>query len=192
VAKNVNRVVSSDNEELILVDLDDNEIGSLAKSECHRGNGILHRAFSIFLFDRNGDLLMQKRSAEKRLWPGYWSNSCCSHPRKGETLAVATRRRLMDELNVSATLEFVYRFDYTARFQDAGSENELCSVYVGRAIGDVHANGTEISELRYISSRDLRVGLEAAPQTFTPWFKLEWSRLSSDFAHILGRYTSLA
>ena len=86
------KLVSSDAEELILVDEDDTEIGFLAKAKCHDGTGILHRAFSLFLFNEAGELLLQRRSESKRLWPGYWSNTCCSHPRKGESMTIATRR----------------------------------------------------------------------------------------------------
>ncbi len=91
---NENRVVSSEAEELILVDEHDNEIGHLSKAECHDGEGRLHRAFSVFLFNDSGELLLQRRSPAKRLWGGYWSNSCCSHPRLGESLHTATSRRL--------------------------------------------------------------------------------------------------
>ena len=103
---NVNRVVSSEAEELILVDEHDREQGYLSKAACHDGAGILHRAFSAFLFNPAGELLLQQRADSKRLWPGFWSNSCCSHPRRGESMQVATRRRLLDELNIEAELEF--------------------------------------------------------------------------------------
>ena len=106
----VHRTVSSEREELILVDADDNETGYGTKADCHDGKGVLHRAFSLFLFNKAGELLLQQRSSQKRLWPGFWSNSCCSHPRRGETVLVATQRRLHDELNISAELEHVYRF----------------------------------------------------------------------------------
>ena len=84
------RIVSSESEELILVDSDDNEIGYASKAEAHDGGGIRHRAFSLFLFNDEGELLLQQRAPSKRLWGGFWSNSCCSHPRRGESLAVAT------------------------------------------------------------------------------------------------------
>ena len=80
------RIVSSEDEALILVDTDDTAIGSMSKAECHDGAGILHRAFSVFLFDEHGRLLLQQRAAGKRLWPLYWSNTCCSHPRQGEAI----------------------------------------------------------------------------------------------------------
>lgn len=185
---NSHRVVSSEAEELILVDAKDREIGYRSKAECHDGSGVLHRAFSLFLFNDAGELLLQRRSLEKRLWPGYWSNSCCSHPRRGETLPIATQRRLGDELNVSATLEYVYQFCYQAGFGDAGSENELCHVYLGRVDGDVCPNDREIHSIRFIAIRDLDVELTSQPQQFTPWFQQEWRALQQVHAEALGRY----
>src|ERR1700742_1595004 len=100
-----NRVVSSDDDQLILVDCDDREIGYLAKADAHLGHGTLHRAFSVFGFSPAGELLVQQRAQSKRLWPGYWSNPCCSHPRLGETMQGAVRRRLQEGLGLRAELE---------------------------------------------------------------------------------------
>ena len=184
----VHRIVSSEAEELILVDGDDNETGYLSKAECHNGAGILHRAFSVFLFDAEGRVLLQQRAPSKRLWGGYWSNSCCSHPRRGESMEVATRRRLRDELNVDAALEFVYKFVYTASFGDAGSENELCHVYLGRMLGPVEPNGHEIAATRLLSGAELALELERLPEAFTPWLRMEWRALAGDYADALSRY----
>ncbi len=182
------RIVSSEDEELILVDSDDREIGHLSKAACHDGDGVLHRAFSVFLFDDEGRLLLQRRAQAKRLWPGYWSNSCCSHPRRGETLDVAAARRLQDELHVDAELEFVYPFEYQARYGEAGSENELCSVFLGRMKGEPQANATEIDALRYVTVEELDDELATTPERFTPWLKLEWQRLTGEFAARLKAY----
>ncbi len=184
----LHRVVSSDTEELILVDTQDNEIGYRSKAECHDGDGLLHRAFSLFLFNERGELLLQQRAAGKRLWPGYWSNSCCSHPRRGETLTVATRRRLSDELNVTADLEYVYRFCYQAAFSEAGSERELCHVFLGRSSGPVRHNLREIEAVRHVGRERLNVELAERPQRFTPWFRQEWRVLNEDYADLLSRY----
>ena len=127
-----NRVVSSDDEQLILVDSDDREIGFLAKADAHRGRGTLHRAFSLFVFNPAGELLLQQRAEGKRLWPGYWSNTCCSHPRCGEKMDNAVRRRLQEELGMSAELEFLFKFRYQAQYDDQGAEHELCWVYAGQ------------------------------------------------------------
>lgn len=182
------KIVSSDSEELILVDEHDNELGFLSKQQCHDGDGILHRAFSLFVFNAMGELLLQKRSADKRLWPLFWSNSCCSHPRKGESMDVATRRRLQEELDVQADLEFVYKFSYRAQFGEHGSENELCSVYLGRTDQTYSANANEIAEARFISIDALSNELRTNPEEFTPWFKMEWERLSGEFAEMLKEY----
>ncbi len=184
----LHRSVSSEGEELILVDTDDNEIGYRSKAACHDGSGILHRAFSLFLFNADGELLLQQRAAEKRLWPGFWSNSCCSHPRRGESLPVATMRRLDDELNIAAELEFVYHFCYQAEFSDAGSENELCHVFLGKIDGEPHPNDSEIESIRFISAADLSAELAIHPQRFTPWFIKEWRTLREAYSGQLARY----
>jgi isopentenyl-diphosphate delta-isomerase len=183
-----NRVVSFEEEELILVDADDKETGHLSKAACHDGDGVLHRAFSLFLFNGRGELLLQQRAATKRLWPGYWSNSCCSHPRHGESMVTATLRRLQDELNIEAEVEFVYKFQYQARFGELGSENELCHVYLGRAQEGMQANREEIAAVRYLRAEDLDTELAEYPDRFTPWFRLEWETLGRDYADILSRY----
>jgi len=183
-------IVSSEDELLVLVDAEDNETGHMTKAECHDGAGVLHRAFSVFLFNQHGEILLQQRGADKRLWPMYWSNSCCSHPRKGESLELATTRRLQDELNVSATLEFVYKFSYQARFGEAGSENEMCSVFLGRLDGEPNANATEIEAMRFVTAGHLSDELAATPDKFTPWLKLEWQRLSEEFAAALAKYSA--
>jgi len=186
-----NRIVSSESEELILVDHDDNETGFLSKARCHDGGGVMHRAFSLFLFNDRGKLLLQQRSNSKRLWPGFWSNSCCSHPRRGESMEVATMRRLSDELNVKTSLEFVYRFCYTAKFEEAGSENELCHVYLGRLSGEAQPNESEISRVRFVSPDALGEELSEFPERFTPWFKQEWEELVSNYRERLSRYCDL-
>jgi len=185
---NTHRVVSSEAEELILVDTDDNETGFLPKADCHDGAGLLHRAFSVFLFNDKGELLLQQRSRSKRLWPGFWSNSCCSHPRRGESMQVATQRRLLDELNIETSLEYVYKFRYEASFAELGSENELCHVYLGKAGESVQANAHEIADIRYVSASALATELDASSGRFTPWFKMEWQTLLKEHREILASY----
>src|SRR5947207_3387152 len=108
-------IVSFEDEPLILVDGNDQELGFATKAACHDGVGLLHRAFSVFLFNPAGELLLQQRSAQKRLWPLYWANSCCSHPRRGESLPAAVERRTREELALATPLAFVYKFVYQAR-----------------------------------------------------------------------------
>jgi isopentenyl-diphosphate delta-isomerase len=184
--------VSSESELLILVDPDDREAGNLSKAECHDGDGILHRAFSLFLFNDQGELLLQQRGAAKRLWPMYWSNTCCSHPRQGESMQAATERRLQQELNTTAALEFIYKFEYQARFGDLGSENELCWVYLGRLEGEATANDSEIAALRFVSAEELRQELDAELERLTPWFEMEWQRLNEEFTDSLAKYINVA
>jgi len=179
-------IVSSDQEPLILVDNADREIGFLDKSSCHDGDGVLHRAFSLFIFNQRGELLLQRRAAGKRLWPSYWSNSCCSHPRRGELMGEAVQRRMEQELGLRAPLRFVYKFEYQARFGDQGTEHELCWVYVGQTTEQPVINTTEIDEWRWIAPEALDAELAAGEDTFTPWFQMEWQRLRSDLPDLLG------
>lgn len=177
-----NRVVSFDSERLILVDQDDREIGHASKADAHAGKGILHRAFSLFVFNSAGELLLQQRAPGKPLWPGYWANSCCSHPRGGEDMATATQRRLQEELGFTCALDYVFKFQYHAQFGNAGSETELCWVYVGQSDAPVRVNGTEIAAWRYIKPEALDREIAESPEHFTPWLKLEWQRLRGEFA----------
>ncbi len=189
MAQQAHQIVSSESEELILVDADDNEIGTLSKALSHDGDGVLHRAFSLFIFNTDGELLLQQRSAGKRLWPMFWSNSCCSHPRRGETMDQAVERRLAQELGLTCQLEYVYKFSYQARYGEAGSEHELCSVFLGRTDELPKVNDTEIAATRFLSAQGLAEALDSKPDEFTPWFKMEWERLNGEFAEKLERYT---
>ena len=166
---------------LVLVDEADREIGTLPKTAGHLGAGTLHRAFSVFLFDEQGRVLIQQRAPGKMLWPGYWSNSCCSHPRPGETVEAAGRRRVHEELHVDCRLDFLYKFRYQARFGEVGSEHELCYVYAGYPRGTLVVDPMEIADHRWISPDDLTREIAAQPERFSPWMKLEWQRITMDF-----------
>ena len=171
----------ADSDLLILVDEADREVGHLSKAECHRGGGVLHRAFSLLIFNAAGELLLQQRAASKRLWPLYWSNSCCSHPRRAEDMETAIHRRLKEELGLSCPLQFLFKFQYQAQFDAAGAEQELCSVFIGRCTGPVRINREEILDWRWISPEALQADLAGgAADRYTPWFKLEWARIWRD------------
>jgi isopentenyl-diphosphate delta-isomerase len=173
--------IALDSEPLILVDDADREIGHLDRANCHAGTGVLHRAFSLLIFNGNGELLLQQRAPGKRLWPSYWSNSCCSHPRRYESMEAAIHRRLDEELGVACALQFLFKFQYQAQYDAAGAERELCSVFIGRCSAQVKVNPAEIAAWRWISTAALQAemaGREAAG--FTPWFRLEWERLWRD------------
>ena len=186
--RNSNKIVSSDNESLILVDKEDNEIGHLSKVECHKNEGVLHRAFSIFLFNDKGHLLIQKRSSQKKLWPLYWSNTCCSHPREGEDILDAAMRRLEDELGINGIhLEYLYKFSYQASYKDIGSENEMCSVFIGSINSDVIFNVTEIESIRFIDCESLEQEMHLNSD-YTPWFKMEWRAIKDKYSMELEKY----
>ena len=166
---------------LILVDEADCEVGHASRSRCHEGTGLLHRAFSLFIFNGRGELLVQQRSAAKRLWPLYWSNSCCSHPRRAETMEAAIHRRLYEELGIKCLLHFLFKFQYQAQFDGAGAEHELCSVFIGRCGAPVSANREEIAAWRWVSPEALDEQMRGVgSERFTPWFTLEWERIRRD------------
>jgi isopentenyl-diphosphate delta-isomerase len=178
-------IVSFDNEPLILVDEDDQILGYESKVACHQGGGRLHRAFSVFVFNRKNELLLQQRSPQKLLWPLYWSNSCCSHPRKGESDLQSAQRRLEEELSLNLQPEFVYRFRYHASFGEIGAEHELCSVYIARSDQRVEVNENEVAGWTYTAPETLDVELAKNPDRYTPWLRMEWPRLREEFWHRL-------
>jgi isopentenyl-diphosphate delta-isomerase len=172
---------AADGEPLILVDEADREVGHLSKAQCHEGRGVLHRAFSILIFNDRGELLLQQRAGSKRLWPHYWSNSCCSHPRRAESMETATQRRLHEELGLDCPLHFLFKFQYQAQFDPAGAENELCSVFIGRSSGEPAINPGEIRAWRWISPDALEAEMgQGKAARFTPWFLIEWERIWRD------------
>jgi len=173
--------IAADSDSLILVDETDREVGHMSKAQCHLGRGTLHRAFSLLIFNAAGDLLLQQRSASKRLWPRYWSNSCCSHPRQAESMETAIHRRLHEELGLRSALHFLYKFQYQAQFDEAGAENELCSVFIGRSTDPVRVDRSEILAWRWIDPATLQAELAVGgADKFTPWFMLEWGRVWRD------------
>ncbi|HKJ15875.1 MAG TPA: isopentenyl-diphosphate Delta-isomerase [Xanthomonadales bacterium] len=188
----VNRAEYGEKEQLILVDGKDREIGFDSKKNCHDSSGILHRAFSLFVFNSNNQLLLQQRSAQKRLWPLYWSNSCCSHPRRGETMTQAIGRRVQEELGMGCSSSYLYKFEYHASFGTEGSEHELCWVFAGQSDEPVKANNEELNDWRWVTAEELDEELEAHPDRFTPWFKLEWPRVREILLDIDGRYRGVA
>jgi isopentenyl-diphosphate Delta-isomerase len=174
--------VAGEPDALILVDAADRVVGRLSKSRCHEGSGVLHRAFSLLIFNAAGELLIQQRSPGKRLWPLYWSNSCCSHPRSGEDMETATQRRLQEELGIACPLQFLFKFQYQAQFDATGSEHELCSVFIGTCAEPLEVDPNEISAWRWVDPYELQSQLLASPSgvKFTPWFRMEWARIWRD------------
>src|ERR1700729_3577883 len=151
--------LDADSDALILVDEADRSLGVLSKAQCHEGRGVLHRAFSLLIFNARGELLIQQRSASKRLWPLYWSNSCCSHPRVAESMEAAIQRRLYEELGLRCPLHFLFKFQYQAQFDETGAENELCSVFIGRSTDSVKIDPSEILAWRWVAPEALQAEL---------------------------------
>jgi len=163
---------------LILIDKQDNILGFEEKRKCHLGEGKTHRAFSIFILNEKNEILIQKRAKGKMLWPGFWANTCCSHPRKGEGYAEAVQRRLKEEMGIQASLKFVFKFYYQAKYKNIGSENELCSVFTGKYENDlIQPNPEEIEEWKWIKISELKKDIKKNPNIYAPWFKIEMEKI---------------
>ncbi len=156
---------------LILVDKEDREIGTMNKMEAHR-KGLLHRAFSVLLFNDNGELLLQKRAANKYHSGGLWTNTCCSHPMPGESIAIAAKRRLMEEMGIDMSPEYVYKFIYRTDLDHNLIEHELDHVFKGTYNGIPDINPLEVESWKYVSIPDLREDMRKSPQCYTVWFRI--------------------
>lgn len=155
---------------LILVDHNDQQIGTGHKLPIHH-EGLLHRAFSLFIFNRHGHLLLQRRALTKYHSAGYWTNSCCGHPRPGESTAQAAHRRLGEEMGFDCPLEEVTTLIYKAHVPGNLIEHELDHIFIGRFDGDPLANTDEVSQWQWIETHALLRWIDAEPQAFTVWFK---------------------
>lgn len=155
-------------EEILLVDVDDREIGYTTKEDAHK-YGKLHRAFSVFLF--HGDkMLIQKRNIHKYHSGGLWTNSCCSHQRRGESLEEAVRRCMECELGVVTELSEAFHFIYRTKFSEELYEYEIDHVFVGEFDGSIELNEDEASEIEWINMDELKKRLITEPDNFTSWF----------------------
>ncbi len=163
--------------EVVLVDERDNEIGLKEKVQAHLGEGSLHRAFTIFVFNDNGETLVTRRSASKMLWPLIWDSACASHPIKGETQEHAGQRRLTEELGFTCQLEAADRFQYKEKYKDIGSENEVCTTLVGEYNGEVHPVPSEVAEFKWLSIKDLKADMAKNPDEYAIWFIIAVDRL---------------
>lgn len=155
--------------DLILVDCYDRPIGTAGKAEAHAAP-LLHRAFSVFLINDNGELLLQKRAAGKYHSGGLWANACCSHPRVGEESIPSAEARLMEELGVTCPLREIGCFVYLHRFHDALYEYEYDHVLIGRHCGPFTPDSEEIEELRWVTPAQLTEELRTTPERFASWF----------------------
>lgn len=158
-------------EQVILVDENDNPIGTAEKLQAHR-EGLCHRAFSVFIFN-NGHLLLQQRAKDKYHSPGLWTNTCCSHPRPGEEIISAGQRRLQEEMGLHVDLKNLGHFHYIAHFNNGLTENEIDHVLVGHINQQIITpNDKEVAAYRWITIAELRKELAKTPDQFTPWLKL--------------------
>jgi len=160
------------NDLLIRIDKQNKVIGFETKEKCHYCPGILHRAFSIFIFNAKNELLLQKRSSKKLLWPEVWSNSCCSHPKNDEDLILTASKRLNEELGFSCKLKYLGSLYYQANFKNFGCEHEITHIYSGKYEGIVKPNSDEVIQTKWIKLDDLQKEITENPESFTPWLKL--------------------
>ena len=174
-------------EEVILVDEQDQPIGLMEKQAAHI-NPHLHRAFSIFLFNSKGELLMQQRALSKYHSPGLWTNTCCSHPRAGETLDDATSRRLMEEMGMTCEMHEVYTFIYKAPVGEGLTEHEFDHVFIGQSDDIPVVNHEEVESWKYMSIIDLKDDIQHHPEQYTEWFKITFEEMlhhaKSVFPHL--------
>jgi isopentenyl-diphosphate delta-isomerase len=156
---------------VVLVDSQDNEVGIMEKLEAHE-KGLLHRAFSIFLFNSKGEMLLQQRALSKYHSPGLWTNACCSHPAPNETTLEAGKRRLQEELGLSTVLVEAFKFEYRASFDNSLTEHELDHVLVGYTDDFPQLNPDEAQDYRWFRWSDLLSEMALYPEKFTVWFKI--------------------
>lgn len=158
-------------EYILTVDEQDRETGYMEKMEVHK-KGILHRAFSVMIFNNKGEVLLQKRAKHKYHSPGLWSNSCCSHQREGETLTEAVIRRIKEELGIACDCKEIFNFKYRVEFDNGLIEHELDHVFIGYYNGNVFPNEDEVEETRWVTMDRLNKEISEHPEDFTYWFKI--------------------
>ncbi len=169
-------------EKVILVDKKDNQLGLMPKMEAHE-KAVLHRAFSIFIFNDKGELMLQQRAADKYHSPLLWTNTCCSHQRDGETNLEAGKRRLEEEMGFTTALEEVFWFVYKAPFDNGLTEHELDHVMIGTYNGEPNINKEEVAAYKWMSLEAVKTDIEIQPEIYTEWFKIifkeSYSKISS-------------
>ncbi len=155
---------------VILVDENDNEIGVEEKIKAHE-KGKLHRAFSIFIFNSKGEMLIHKRAENKYHSPGLWTNACCSHPRPKESLEEATKRRLMEEMGFNCSLKKAFSFIYKAKFDNGLTEHEFDHVFIGVCDVEPKPNANEVADWKWVKIDELLEDVKEHPEKYTVWFK---------------------
>lgn len=161
---------------VVLVDEQDNAIGKMEKQQAHV-EGALHRAFSIFIFNSEKKLLLQKRASSKYHCGGLWTNTCCSHPRENESLQDAANRRLQEEMGMNCELKPIFSFVYKAEFENGLIEHEFDHVFFGETNQIPELNLDEVEEFKYIGVDELQAEVKDKPESFTPWFLIALDRV---------------
>jgi len=165
---------------VILVDTNDSPIGQMEKLEAHQ-KGELHRAFSIFIFNTKGELLLQQRALDKYHSGGLWTNTCCSHPRPGEDNLAAANRRLKEEMGMKANLTPAFSFTYRAKFESGLIEHEYDHVFFGKSDLLPVINKEEVEQYKYINLDTLKQELLLYPDHYTPWLKICLEKVIEQF-----------
>jgi isopentenyl-diphosphate Delta-isomerase len=162
--------------DVILVNQKDEPVGTMEKLEAHQ-KGILHRAFSIFIFNSKGEMLLQKRALKKYHSPGLWSNACCSHPYPDEEVKPGALRRLREEMGFTATLEKAFDFMYKISFENGLTEHEFDHVFVGTFDGEIKANPEEVADYTYRSMEEIKQDVKQKPDRYTGWFCIAFPKV---------------
>jgi isopentenyl-diphosphate delta-isomerase len=163
-------------QDIILVNGQDEPVGVMEKMQVHR-EGLLHRAFSVFIFDRSGRMLLQQRADKKYHGARLWTNACCSHPYPGEDVAAAAQRRLMEEMGFQTPLTRIFEFVYRAEVENGLTEHEYDHVFAGVYEGEIHPNEDEVKDHAYREMKEIREELERSPHLFTTWFRIAFPRV---------------
>ena len=171
--------MKDEEEYVVLVDVDDVEVGRAPKLEVHR-TGLLHRAFSVFLLDREGRVLLQRRADSKYHSPGRWSNTCCGHPRAGESAKEGAHRRLQEEMGLTCDLQSAGWFIYKASVGADLIEHELDHLFIGHFDGEPEPNPSEVSDWRWAHPAEIAKDLIARPHRYTAWLAPALRALSGD------------
>jgi len=164
--------------DVILVDERDVQIGTMEKLEAHQ-KALLHRAFSVFVFNAKGEMLLHKRAANKYHSAGLWTNACCSHPGPGEETLLAAQNRLQEEMGISTELQKAFDFTYKAAFENGLTEHEFDHVYVGEYNGAIFPNKDEVSDYCFKPIADIKDSINSHPQKYTEWFKIALPKLEN-------------
>ena len=163
-------------EEVVLVDKNDNPLGTMGKMQAHK-SGALHRAFSIFIFNSKGEMMIHQRAFSKYHSPGLWTNACCSHPRINETTEEAAHRRLKEEMGFDCNLKEEFSFLYKADVGDGLIEHEFDHVFFGEFNGKPEINPVEVAEWKFVNHEILKEEIKNNPEEFTEWFKIAFEEI---------------